>query len=161
MLVSRLDSVRGVLGCVLLAASFDASANNDSSKAQQACVALAGLRIPASAIGLPTTGAAVEKASFVAGDASDNANGEYCAVTGVISPVSPSAPGIEFQVNLPSRWNEKAVQLGGGGYDGSLVAATGRAALQPADVSTPLKQGYVTLGSDGGHKGGPGFDGRF
>jgi feruloyl esterase len=33
--------------------------------------------------------------------------------------------------------------------------------LQPASVPTPLKQGYVTLGSDGGHKGGPGFDGTF
>jgi pimeloyl-ACP methyl ester carboxylesterase len=161
MVVSKLGPVFVVLGCVLLAVSFDVSANDDSSKAQQACVALSGLRIPASAIGLPTTGAAVEKASFVAADAGDNANGEYCAVTGVISPVSPAAPGIEFQVNLPSTWNEKAVQLGGGGYDGTLVAATGHAALQPTDVPTPLKQGYVTLGSDGGHKGGPGFDGRF
>jgi len=161
MVVAKRWPVLMLLGGALLAASFDASADEDSSKAQQACVALSGLRIPASAIGLPTTGATVEKASFVAADASDNANGEYCAVTGVISPVSPSAPGIEFQVNLPSTWNEKAVQLGGGGYDGTLVTATGRAALEPADVPTPLKQGYVTLGSDGGHKGGPGFDGRF
>ena len=147
-----------VLGCAVLGASFEASANDDSSKV---CAALAGVRIPAGAIGLPTTGAVVEKATLVAADANDNSNGEYCAVTGVISPVSPSAPGIEFQVNLPSAWNGKAVQLGGGGYDGTLVTATGRAALEPADVPTPLKQGFVTLGSDGGHKGGPGFDGRF
>jgi feruloyl esterase len=119
------------------------------------------LHIPANAIGLPTSGAAVEKATLVAAEANGNASGEYCAVTGVIAPVSASAPGIEFEVNLPSSWNEKALQFGGGGYDGTLVTATGHAALQPAEVPTPLKEGYVTLGSDGGHKGGPGFDGRF
>jgi len=161
MIVSKLRLRVAVLGCAALGASFGTFANSDAPKAQQACAALSGLRIPASAIGLPTTGAAVEKAGVVAADATDNANGEYCAVTGLISPVSPAAPAIEFQVNLPSIWNGKAVQLGGGGYDGTLVTATGRAALEPADVATPLKQGFVTLGSDGGHKGGPGFDGRF
>jgi pimeloyl-ACP methyl ester carboxylesterase len=159
--VSKLGPRLVVLGCAVLGASFEACANNDSSKAQQACVALSGLRIPAEAIGLPTTGAAVVQANLVAAAPSDNISGEYCAVRGVIAPVSSSAPGIEFQVNLPSVWNGKAVQMGGGGYDGTLVTATGRAALEPADVATPLKQGYVTLGSDGGHKGGPGFDGRF
>ena len=161
MIVSKLGLRIAVLGWAFLGASFGAVADDDSAQARQACVALSGLRIPASAIGLPTTGAAVEKASVVAADAKDNANGEYCAVTGLISPVSPAAPTIEFQVNLPPNWNGKAVQMGGGGYDGTLVTATGRAALEPADVPTPLKQGFVTLGSDGGHKGGPGFDGRF
>lgn len=161
MMVSKVGLRVAVLGCVVLGAPFGAFANTDSSKAQQACSTLSGLRIPASAIGLPTGGAAVEKASVVAADAPDNANGEYCAVTGLISPVSAAAPGIEFQVNLPTSWNGKAVQMGGGGYDGTLVAATGRAALEPAAVPTPLKQGFVTLGSDGGHTGGPGFDGRF
>ena len=161
MIVSKLGLRIAVLGWAFLGASFGAVADDDSAQAQRACVALSGLRIPASAIGLPTTGAAVEKASVVAADAKDNANGEYCAVTGLISPVSPAAPAIEFQVNLPPNWNGKAVQMGGGGYDGTLVTATGRAALEPADVPTPLKQGFVTLGSDGGHKGGPGFDGRF
>jgi feruloyl esterase len=32
---------------------------------------------------------------------------------------------------------------------------------QTPNTDTPLKRGYVTLGSDGGHKGGPGFDGKF
>lgn len=161
MIVSKLGPGVLVLGCAFLALSLEAPASTDSSKAEQACASLMGLRIPAGAIGLPSTGAVVEKASFVAEDANGNASGEYCAVTGVVSPVSAVAPAIEFQVNLPSSWNKKAVQMGGGGYDGALVNATGRASLQPADVPTPLRQGYVTLGSDGGHKGGPGFDGRF
>jgi feruloyl esterase len=161
MVVSKLSPAFLVFGCALLSIPLDASANTESTTAEQACAALTGLRIPASAIGLPTTGAAVEKASWVAAGSTANAKAEYCAVTGVISPVSAGAPGIEFEVNLPTHWNEKAVQMGGGGYDGSLVTATGLAALQPADTPTPIQQGYVTLGSDGGHKGGPGFDGKF
>ena len=126
-----------------------------------ACAALSNVTLPAKAIGLPTGGAKVDRAVLVTAEATGNASGEYCAVTGVILPVSASAPGMEFQVNLASNWNGKALQLGGGGYDGSLVTATGPAGLQPATVPTPLKQGYVTLGSDGGHKGGAGFDGKF
>ncbi|HEY0341914.1 MAG TPA: tannase/feruloyl esterase family alpha/beta hydrolase, partial [Steroidobacteraceae bacterium] len=154
---------RGVvaLAGALLGVSHVACADTPATKAAQACAALVGFRIPASAIGLPTTGATVEKAVVVPPAAGDTTGGEYCAVGGTISPVSSSAPGIEFQVNLPSHWNEKALQMGGGGYDGTLVPATGLASLQPADTPTPLQQGYVTLGSDGGHKGGPGFDGRF
>jgi feruloyl esterase len=33
--------------------------------------------------------------------------------------------------------------------------------MQPPATQDPLALGYVTLGSDGGHKGGPGFDGTF
>jgi len=152
MVVSKLQAALLVTGCALLSAPPTASADSEATKAEQACTALSGLHISAAAIGLPTTGATVERVTPSA---------DYCAVTGVISPVSTGAPGIEFEVNLPSHWNEKAVQMGGGGYDGSLVTATGLAALQPAGTPTPLQQGYVTLGSDGGHKGNPGFDGRF
>src|SRR3954447_25155829 len=67
----------------------------------------------------------------------------------------------EFEVNLPNSWNRRAVQMGGGGYDGSLVTDLGVYTLQPAGQDTPLKQGYVTLGSNGGHRGGAGFDGTF
>ncbi|WP_240636042.1 tannase/feruloyl esterase family alpha/beta hydrolase [Caldimonas tepidiphila] len=128
---------------------------------QQACESLAGLQIPASAIGLRTSGAVVQKATFVEAGAKDNVNGEYCAVTGLIIPVSAAAPNTEFQVNLPTQWNAKALQMGGGAYNGTLVTGLGKAGLQPDTVARPLKQGYVTLGSDGGHKGGPGFDGSF
>lgn len=141
--------------------SDDAPASPATSMtAQQACDALAGMRIAASAIGLPTSGAVVQSASFAAADAAGNTNGEHCAVKGQILPAG-NAPSMEFQVNLPTTWNSKAVQLGGGGYDGTLVTGLGNAGLQPATVPTPLKQGYVTLGSDGGHKGGAGFDGSF
>lgn len=128
---------------------------------ESACGKLAGMFIPASRIGLPTSGAVVQSASLVAAGATDNPNGEFCAAKGVIVPVSGDAPNIEFEVNLPSAWNDKAVQLGGGGFDGVLQTGLGPAGLQPASVPNPLKQGYVTLGSDGGHKGSNPFDGSF
>jgi pimeloyl-ACP methyl ester carboxylesterase len=126
-----------------------------------ACGGLQSLAIPASAIGLPTSGATVRTAEMVSSDAEGNNNGEYCKVIGVVKPVNPQSPGIEFEVNLPTAWNRHALQMGGGGYDGSLVTGLTGFVLQPTNVENPLKQGFVTLGSDGGHKGGPGFDGRF
>jgi feruloyl esterase len=82
-------------------------------------------------------------------------------VTGVVKPKNASSPELEFEVNLPSTWNGRALQMGGGGYNGSLVTGLGSFTLQPTDAETPLKQGFVTLGSDGGHKSSAGFDGSF
>ncbi len=116
------------------------------------CATLQGFSIPSSAIGLPTSGAVVQSAT--------NEDG-FCKVTGSVQPKNPSSPSLEFEVNLPQRWNGVALQMGGGGYDGSLVTGLTQYILQPTDAPTPLKQGYVTVGTDGGHKGKPGFDGTF
>ena len=51
--------------------------------------------------------------------------------------------------------------MGGGGYNGTLVTGLGPFTLQPANVDNALKQGFVTLGTDGGHKSTAGFDGTF
>jgi feruloyl esterase len=152
----------GIAMCSALCLSGGpAAAAGSRSNSEHACVALQGLKISAARIGLPTSGAEVRSATLIAADAADNKLGEYCLVKGVIAPVDPSAPGIEFEVNLPTRWNFKALQLGGGGYDGTLVTGLGPAGLQLPTAELPLQEGYVTLGSDGGHKGGPGFDGTF
>ena len=45
--------------------------------------------------------------------------------------------------------------MGGGGYNGTLVTGLGGFTLQPANVDNPLKQGFVTVGTDGGHKSPP------
>lgn len=115
------------------------------------CAALSGLEIGQKAIGLPTTGAVVTQAQWV----TSGLNGQ-CRVNGRILPVDPSAPYIGFQVNLPDNWNERALQMGGGGLNGSLVTAVGPYRNQPPGQPTPLEQGFVTLGSDGGHQGGGG-----
>lgn len=147
--------------CVnVLSVTAGHAATPAARNADSACAALAGMSIPASKIGLPTTGAVIRSASLVL-PAPSNANGEFCEVKGFILPASPDAPKMEFEVNLPTVWNHKAVQFGGGGFDGVLVTGLGHAALQPDSVRDPLGQGYVTLGSDGGHKGGAGFDGSF
>jgi feruloyl esterase len=126
-----------------------------------ACAGLQGFSIPASAIGLPTSGAEVKTATVVNAADANNANGDFCKVVGVVKPQHAGSPDLEFEVNLPLSWNRRALQMGGGGYDGTLVTGLTPFTLQPPNTPTPLKQGYVTLGSDGGHKGGPGFDGSF
>ncbi len=121
------------------------------------CSRLQGFAVAAPDIGLPTSGAVVQSADAV----SDEADGEYCKIIGIIKPVNRASPPIEFEVNLPLEWNGRALQMGGGGYDGTLVTGLGPFTLQPENVDNPLKQGFATLGGDGGHKGGADFDGRF
>jgi feruloyl esterase len=126
-----------------------------------ACASLQGLAIPASAIGLPTGGAVVQTAIDVAATDAGNVNGAFCKVTGIVRPQNPASPNLEFAVNLPAAWNRRALQMGGGGYNGTLVTGLAAFTLQPATVDNPLKQGFVTLGTDGGHKSTAGFDGSF
>ncbi|MGT2491945.1 tannase/feruloyl esterase family alpha/beta hydrolase [Cupriavidus basilensis] len=103
--------------------------------------------IAAGDIGIATSGAIIQFAQLM----STAANGEYCKVLGAIRPVDVTAPDINFQVNLPSTWNNKALQMGGGGLDGTVVTGDGAFTSQPASVANALKQGYVTYGSDSGH----------
>ena len=126
-----------------------------------ACASLQGLSIPASAIGLPTGGAVVQTAVALAASEQGNTNGDFCKVVGIVKPQNPSSPNLEFEVNLPQSWNRRALQMGGGGYNGTLVTGLTGFTLQPANVENPLKQGFVTLGTDGGHKSTQGFDGAF
>jgi Tannase and feruloyl esterase. len=107
--------------------------------------------IPASKIGLPTSGATISSATIVKSDEKGNLNGEYCKVLGAIHPVDKNAPDINFQVNLPVKWNSKILQYGGGGFDGALVTADSGYYGQMVSDPTPLAQGYVTFGSDSGH----------
>ena len=126
------------------------------------CTDLGGTQIAAGLIGKPTSGASVNSAALVAADPSTQSP-EYCKVLGAIAPVDRTAPPINFQVNLPTQWNNKALHFGGGGFNGTLVAATaGSTHTAPAGtlIPTPLARGYVTFGSDGGHKG-TAFDGSF
>jgi pimeloyl-ACP methyl ester carboxylesterase len=147
--------------CVLGLSGGHAAADGVTRLRAADCGALQGVSIPASAIGLPSGGAVVQAAEAVAASASDNENGDFCKVTGIVKPHNPASPNLRFEVNLPLAWNGRALQMGGGGYDGRLVTGLGPFTMQPANVDNPLKQGFVTLGSDGGHEGGRSFDGRF
>jgi len=123
-----------------------------------ACAALSNVVISAGQIGLPTSGGLVMRATFsTAGGVGTNASLEHCKVLAKIAPVDSDSQPIIVQVNLPTAWNGKAVQMGGGGLDGVLVTAEGPgpgANAQP----TPLSMGYATFGSDGGHSVANPFD---
>lgn len=138
-----------------------ASAAAPALSAAEACAQLGGMTLPATAIGLPTSGATITSAELIAANAADNENGEFCKVLGAIHPAMYTAPDINFEVNLPSDWNNKTLQFGGGGFNGNLVTGLGRPTLHPADAPTPLASGYVTLGSDSGHQSSIPFDGSF
>jgi feruloyl esterase len=114
------------------------------------CAALNGMQILPQNIGLPTTGADVTSAAFVPANAAGNTNGDYCLVLGAIHPVDPGAPDINFRVNLPTNWNGKAVQMGGGGYDGNIPNTTGKTTL--GSGTAPLTLGYVVFAGDSGHQ---------
>jgi hypothetical protein len=152
-----LVSIAG-LGSAFAAAQGTPAAPVD---ARQRCLALRNLKIPATSIGLPTNGATIASATLVAAAEAGNANGEFCKVLGGIHAVDPTAPDIKFEVNLPTRWNNRVLHMGGGGFDGTLVTGLGGASNQIPASPTPLALGYVTAGSDSGHESAGGFDGRF
>lgn len=157
--MKRLATVSiGIVAALIMTAAVSPAsaappARGGGALTAEQCAALADLTIPAKAIDLPTNGADIDTAVW-------NAEGGYCAVTGWIRAVS-APQDMQFRVNLPGSWNGRTLQFGGGGFDGSLVTATGLYTAQPSGSPTALSQGWVTLGSDGGHQGGPGFDGRF
>ena len=122
-----------------------------AAQGPDACAGLAGMEIPASAIALPSKGAVVETAKSEAKDRA-GADVSFCAVVGRIVSVDPKAPAIRFQVNLPAKWNGKAVQMGGGGYNGRIPDATGLASHGLKSAPTPLARGYMTLSDDSGHQ---------
>lgn len=116
------------------------------------CRALMDFKILSSQISLPTNGATITDATYVGETDAGNTNGNYCKLVGLISPVDKTAPDIKFQVNIPKDWNQKAVQFGGGGYNGSIPNTLAWTTLGLKNIETPLKQGYVTFASDSGHQ---------
>ncbi len=137
--------------------------------AAETCASLEHRQIPASAIGLPTSGATITSAVIVPaspqtltaqGTAVVLAIPEYCKVVGAIVPIDPAAPMINFQVNLPTDWNGKIMQLGGSGTNGVIpVALTTGMQWGPESIppNSPyaLSRGFVTYGSDSGHQNAP------
>ena len=112
------------------------------------CTALRHKVIDAGEIALPTHGAIVRSARMV-----KTSSGAFCKVLGEIRSVDPTANPIRFEVNLPESWNHKAVQFGGGAFDGYLKQSNGLGYTVVGDhrQPTPLSRGYATFGSDSGH----------
>ena len=139
--------------CALLSGCADMQSSTAIPQTARNCGELNGMVIPASSIGLPTSGAVITATQLVAAAGSGaTAVGAYCKVLGSIGPIDPLAPKILFQVNLPAQWNHKAVMFGGGGYNGIIATAIGNVPAGPIDQPTPLGRGYATFGSDSGHQ---------
>lgn len=164
-----------VIGLLVATAGFTAGGIGGYESAQAStvvktptsiCSALAGMSIPATAIGLPTRGATVVSATLVSDTDPDNKSGQYCKVLGTIHPVDFLAPEIHVEVDMPTNFNGKSVHFGGGGFDGTIPDPEGQPLdgfllfAEPAGVATPLRRGFVTFGSDGGHVGSF-FEGSF
>jgi hypothetical protein len=116
-----------------------------ASLTESACTsaALAATVSPA-AIGEPVSAVALDAPRWVAATQEMPA---HCLVAGRLEPVdrSSTAQPIRFAVALPAAWNRRAIQLGGGGMNGTV----------PRVANNDLRQGYVTYGSDSGHADDP------
>lgn len=124
--------------------------------------------VAANEIGIPSGAATIDSATWVAAtnlavaergptpaSRVSPATPAFCKILGRIAPVSSTAPPILFQVNLPSQWNGRSVQYGGGGFNGTLISALSLPPAQRFDTPSPLAQGFVTLGTDSGHQNKP------
>jgi|GEM_PF-205071 len=125
------------------------------------CAKLEGMKIPASQIGLPTTGATVNTATLVLATDEGNVDGEYCKVLVSIHPVDKTAPDINFLLKMPTKWNQKVIHFGGGGFNGTVIGDYFQWILQPAAAPSAVARGFVAFGSDGGHKGTGNWDAKF
>lgn len=145
--------VAPVLTALSLSGCGDSLNPPAAAAAPLTCSQLVGKTVPAASIGLPTTGATVSAATTMPASGSGaTAVGEYCLVSGAISPVDPAAPQIKFQIAMPTTWNSKIMMFGGGGYDGTIPAPTGNVPAGPTTQLTPLGRGYATFASDSGHQ---------
>src|SRR5215510_3914014 len=121
----------------------------DKTIAEADCTAAKlGPTIPVNAIAEPVTGVTLSPPRWSGAGAAP----AYCAVDGVIAPLDTSAYGrpINFRVVLPAAWSRRAVQIGGGGLNGTIPNLTG------GEAAALLRDGFASYGSDSGHQQGPG-----
>jgi pimeloyl-ACP methyl ester carboxylesterase len=130
------------------------SGSTAASQQARDCKALMGAEIGADQIALPTSGAEVSGVRILGALQSSPSDAVvHCRVSGLIRPVDPSAPNIEFEVLLPMPWNGKALMLGGGGYNGVISDMSAFMFSDPnGGIPSPLERGFAIFASDSGHQ---------
>jgi len=159
---SILIATAGVLLVLVGCASRPGALMGADAKA--GCSALVS-GIDAEKIGLPTRGARIDSATLMAPSPMAVAESgptpaatitpatpEYCKLLGSIAPIDPKAPPILFQINLPTTWNARSVQYGGGGFNGVLTTGLGLLPAASYEQPSPLALGFATYGTDSGHQ---------
>jgi hypothetical protein len=105
-----------------------------------------GAGIPLTAIGEPVSAVTLTKPAWHEGA---NGSEAYCLVNGEMASIDESATArpIKFAVKLPAAWNQRAIQMGGGGLDGTVPDVAGGAG--PGFSQPPVA--FAVYGSDSGH----------
>ena len=106
------------------------------------CTEMKSVSVAAAQIGLPTRGAIV---------LSVHRKRTYCELHGEIRSIDPAADPIRFELTLPTTWNGKAAQFGGGAFDGFIPNVASQPVLGDKATRTPLQHGFATFASDSGH----------
>lgn len=137
-----MKSMQRCLSLLLLLPAVSVQAQQTINGEQ--CAKASSIQIAPNRIGEPVSGVVIVSARWEEGAQGAPA---HCLISGRIDPVDSSATArpIQFGVALPASWNGRAVQLGGGGMNGSIPALAGRG------PRSELAQGYATYGSDSGH----------
>lgn len=106
------------------------------------------MTIDACQIGLPTGGAIIDSVEV------RDKGCVHWRVDGRILSLDPAAEPIIFRVLMPCEgWNRKLLQVGGGGFNGTvpLMMHAGIGDDMWYGQPAPVAQGYVVFGSDSGH----------
>jgi len=139
-------------GLLAIASMQSAEAQSDGESlalTESGCTSAAlAATIGADQIGEPVSAVALDSLTWVA---AAGATPAHCLVNGRLEPVDRSATArpIRFGVALPASWNRRAIQMGGGGMNGSIPGIAGGFG-GPSNLS----QGFATYGSDSGHANG-------
>ncbi len=114
-----------------------------SALAEDACTRLQGLSLPHTSVVSATTlpaGAVAPPATF--GPATPISTPARCEVQAITRPSKDSE--IRLTVWMPvSSWNGKYLQVGNGGWAGSI---------DPSGLAEPLRRGYAVAATDDGHQ---------
>lgn len=83
--------------------------------------------------------------------------GAHCVVTGEIEKrtgVNGKVYALGFELRLPAEWNKKFLFQGGGGTNGVVSPAIGKAPVRGSTALPALSRGYAVVTTDSGHGGG-------
>ncbi len=101
-----------------------------------------GTSISVSDIGEPVGGVTLSPPRWV--EATGNSVA-HALVEGSIAPRDPKGKPINFRVLLPASWSRRAIQMGGGGFNGFVPMLRGEQPNSPT-------AGFARYGSDSGHQ---------